>query len=234
MIKGERNSKIKKAVALTLAGIAAIGAGSIAASNMKDAKALRILGGLKNIITGRNTSNGTAYQGMHKSSSTITNSAFNKNLKTSSSSAKVNTSRVLNGSKGSINSGATTSNGTAYQGMKGNQTSIDNSAFDTGVKKHSAVTKQIKTVEKHVSRVLKPSTGSTAKSTSDKSTQTTLTKNASTQTSHTTTSVQDGIYKAEKVKVDPEVHQSSGSVTANGKITTSLKLNIKDGKITNN
>lgn len=233
MIKGERNSKIKKAVAVTLAGIAAIGAGSIAASNMKDAKALRILGGLKSIVTGRNTSNGMSYQGMHKSSSTINNNVF-KNFKASSSGAKVSTSRVLNGSKGSINSGATTSNGSAYQGMKGNQTNIDNSAFDTGVKKHSPVTKQIKTAEKHVSTVLKPSTGNTTKSTSDKSTQTPLTKNASTQTSHATSSVQDGIYRAEKVKVDPEVHQSSGSITTNGKTTTSLKLNIKDGKITNN
>ena len=170
MNKKTKNSKATKAIALTLAGIAAIGAGSIAASNMKDAKAMRILGGLKAIFTGLNTSNGSAYQGIQKSVSTVNNRVFSK-FKAGNSSATVTTSRGLNGSKGS-----TTSNGSAYQGTPKSDSLVNNSAFDTTVKKHSPATKQMMAVEKQVA------TSSKSPLTKNQSTQTSTTQSKGTQT----------------------------------------------------
>lgn len=208
MNKKTKNSKATKAIALTLAGIAAIGAGSIAASNMKDAKAMRILGGLKAIFTGSNTSNGSAYQGIQKSVSTVNNNWLSK-FKAGNSSATVTTSRGLNGSKGSINTGSTTSNGSAYQGTPKSDSLVNNSAFDTTVKKHSPVTKQMMAVEKQVA------TSSKNPLTKNQSTQTSTTQSKGTQTTQTST-LRLNVSKdsnTSKTTIEPAVDTSKSDLT---------------------
>lgn len=174
-----KNKKITKALALTLAGIATVGAGSIAISKSKDAQAfMRIFGGLKTIITGKNASNGSAYQGVPKSSSTITNQSFSS-VKASSSSASVSTSRVLNGSNGAINSGSVTSNGSPYQGTPKTSSTINNQAFTPGngtykaikvpttgsdVTVHEAPKTQMKTIEKQIATSNKTTSPTTQRS----------------------------------------------------------------------
>lgn len=143
----------KKRIALTLAAVSAIGIGAATMSKAQETNAMmRIFGGIRNILTGRSTSTGTSYIGTPKTVSLVNNSAFSNNTKTHKDGSKTTTSRGLTGSKGAINSGAVTSNGTPFQGMPKNQTQIDNSAFNTGsgVKKHAAPQTQMKTVEKQI------------------------------------------------------------------------------------
>ena len=173
----------KKRIALTLAAVSAIGIGATTMSNTQEANAfMRILGGIRTMITGRSNSNGTAYQGTPRTVSTVNNSVFSKNIKTHNDGSKTSTSRILNGSKGSINSGVTTSNGTMYQGMEKNQTNVNNKAFDqhtndhkiqdgvytatkvtttgSNVTAHPSPQTQVKTVEKHLATSSKKSSGS--------------------------------------------------------------------------
>jgi len=178
----------KKRIALTLAAVSAIGIGAATMSNAQEANAfMRVLGGLKTMLTGRSTSTGTSYLGTPKTVSLVNNSAFSNNTKTHKDGSKTSTSRNLNGSKGSINSGVTTSNGTMYQGMEKNQTTVNNKAFNkhtnehkvqdgvytatkvttTGsdVTAHPAPQTQVKTVEKHLATSSKKSSGSKTSST---------------------------------------------------------------------
>ena len=127
----------KKRIALTLATVSAIGIGAATMSKAQETNAMmRIFGGIRNILTGRSTSTGTSYLGTPKTVSLVNNSAFSKNIKTHTDGSKTSTSRNLNGSKGSINSGVTTSNGTMYQGMEKNQTNVNNKAFDKHTNEH--------------------------------------------------------------------------------------------------
>lgn len=173
----------KKRIALTLAAVSAIGIGAATMSNAQEANAfMRVLGGLKTFLTGTSKSNGTAYQGTPRTVSLVNNSTFSKNIKTHTDGSKTSTSRVLGGSNGSINSGVTTSNGTMYQGMEKNQTTVNNKAFDnhtnehkvqdgvytatkvttTGsdVTAHPAPQTQMKTLEKQLATSSKKSSGS--------------------------------------------------------------------------
>ena len=172
---------------------------------MKDAKAMRILGGLKAIFTGLNTSNGSAYQGIQKSVSTVNNRVFSK-FKAGNSSATVTTSRGLNGSKGSINTGSTTSNGSAYQGTPKSDSLVNNSAFDTTVKKHSPVTKQMMAVEKQVA------TSSKNPLTKNQSTQTSTTQSKGTQTSTLRLNVSKDSTTGKTI-IEPAVDTSKSDLT---------------------
>lgn len=97
----DKNTKLRN-ISLALAGIAAIGSTTLILSNSNDAKA--IISKLPKTSTTVKTN-------------TVLPKATKPNFKIQTSKL-VNTSRVLNGAPGSINSGRVTSNGLSYQGNK--------------------------------------------------------------------------------------------------------------------
>lgn len=101
LTKNKKNAKLNKSIALTLAGMAAIGAGAALGGQNQDAQAM----------IGRAGSMAT------KVAKTVTTKIPATSGKISSSGIGVGTSRVLGGSKHSINSGKIGSNGTQYAGI---------------------------------------------------------------------------------------------------------------------
>lgn len=101
LTKNKKNAKLNKSIALTLAGMAAIGAGATIGGQTQDAQAMmgRVGSVASKMVKG----------GMTKMPMTTG--------KISSPGLGVGTSRVLGGSKHAINSGKMGSNGTSYAGI---------------------------------------------------------------------------------------------------------------------
>lgn len=102
LTKNKKNAKLNKSIALTLAGMAAIGTGATLSGHNQDAQA--IMGKV-----------GSAANKMVRGSMTKIPKATSKI--SSSIGTKVGTSRVLGGAKHAINSGNTGSNGTQFAGL---------------------------------------------------------------------------------------------------------------------
>ena len=103
LTKNKKNAKLNKSIALTLAGMAAIGAGAAIGGQNQDAQAMM----------GRV---GSMAAKMFKGG-TITRIPGSTGKISSSSGVKIGTSRVLHGAPGSINSGRIGSNGTQFAGL---------------------------------------------------------------------------------------------------------------------
>ena len=101
LTKNKKNAKLNKSIALTLAGIAAIGAGAALGGQNQDAQAMM----------GRFGSAVTKMAGGATTKMPITTG------KISSTKVGAATSRVLHGAPGSINSGRIGSNGTLFGGL---------------------------------------------------------------------------------------------------------------------
>ena len=101
LTKNKKNAKLNKSIALTLAGMAAIGAGAAIGGQNQDAQAMMgRVGSLASKIAGG---------AMTKMPGSIG--------KISSTKVGAATSRVLHGAPGSINSGRIGSNGTQFAGL---------------------------------------------------------------------------------------------------------------------
>ena len=101
LTKNKKNAKLNKSIALTLAGMAAIGAGAAIGGQNQDAQAMMgRVGSLASKIAGG------AMTKMPRSIGKI-----------SSTKVGAATSRVLHGAPGSINSGRIGSNGTQFAGL---------------------------------------------------------------------------------------------------------------------
>lgn len=99
LTKNKKNAKLNKSIALTLAGMAAIGAGAAIGGQNQDAQAM--MGRFGSIAS-------KMVKGTPK---------MNMTTPKINSSIKIGTSRVLNGAPGAINSGRLGSNGTQFAGL---------------------------------------------------------------------------------------------------------------------
>lgn len=108
LTKNKKNAKLNKSIALTLAGMAAIGAGAAIGGQNQDAQAM--MGRVGSIAT--KGVKGAAITKMPMTGGKI-----------SSPGLGVGTSRVLGGSKHAINSGKIGSNGTLFAGLPQTSTS---------------------------------------------------------------------------------------------------------------
>lgn len=102
LTKNKKNAKLNKSIALTLAGMAAIGAGAAIGGQNQDAQAM--MGRFGSAVT---KMAGGAMAKIPTTSGKIT----------SYSGIKTTTSRMLRGSVGAINSGRLGSNGTQFAGL---------------------------------------------------------------------------------------------------------------------
>lgn len=102
LTKNKKNAKLNKSIALTLAGMAAIGAGAAIGGQNQDAQAM--MGRVGSAVT---KMAGGAMAKIPTTSGKITYS----------SGIKTTTSRMLRGSVGSINSGKIGANGTLFGGL---------------------------------------------------------------------------------------------------------------------
>ena len=156
LTKNKKNSKLNKSVAFALSGIATLGAASLLAGETHDAQAMigKSGGVTSRMITNKSpiikpapglsigTSRLLAGSKGAINSGVSNPGAGNFTGKAATSGHSTATSRVLAGSKGAINTGTVNSDGTQFQGIKGNKPSTPtittNSTATTGSKGLSA------------------------------------------------------------------------------------------------
>ena len=180
MNKNIKNSS--KVIALTLAAVSAIGVGSMVLSNIKEAKALRILGGLGVIKPGKPISNGLSFQGIPGNSSLVNNKAFNVPFK--NKTVGTQTPNTSNKSTQTVN---TTSIGTQTSSSVSVKTQT-NTTSDKATQTSGVVKLLVEKFNANSTEIKSNNAKSTQTSTKvDKSTQTPIKADKETQTPYKST-----------------------------------------------